>query len=40
MLNEIFAIARRSQDTLIADMAGVAALVVMLVGALHLPSVL
>jgi hypothetical protein len=40
MLNEILAIARRNQDTLLTDLAGVAALVVMLMGALHLPTVL
>jgi hypothetical protein len=37
MLNDIVAIARRAQDTLLADLVGVTALLVMLVGALHLP---
>lgn len=36
-MSDILAIARRSQATIITDLAGVAALLVMLVGALHLP---
>ncbi len=37
MLTDILAIARRSQANILSDLAGVAGLMVMLVGALHLP---
>lgn len=37
MLSDILALARRSQDTILGDLVGVAALMVMLIGALHLP---
>lgn len=37
MLQDIIAIARRSLPTLVQDALGVAALVLMLVAALHLP---
>ncbi len=37
MLSDILAVARRSQANILADLAGATALMVMLVGALHLP---
>jgi len=40
MLQEIIAAARRAQPTLAQDMAGAAALVVMLLVGLHLPAFL
>ncbi|MGI3167845.1 hypothetical protein ACRARG_01750 [Pseudooceanicola sp. C21-150M6] len=40
MIRQIANLARRSSDTLIEDMLGAAALVVVLVGALNLPSLI
>lgn len=38
MINEAKAVLSRSTDTLVGDLMGIASLVVMLVAALHLPS--
>ncbi|MEC7298729.1 hypothetical protein [Pseudooceanicola nitratireducens] len=40
MIRQISDLARRSRSTLIEDMAGVAALTVLLLGALHLPGLI
>lgn len=40
MLNELKALILRTQDTLLEDAAGMAALAVLLLGALHLPSMI
>ncbi|WP_407493143.1 hypothetical protein [Pseudooceanicola sp. MF1-13] len=38
MIRQIVTLARRSRATLIEDLAGAAALVILLLGALHLPG--
>lgn len=38
MIRQIVTLARQSRATLIEDLAGVAALVILLLGALHLPG--
>lgn len=38
MISQIVTLARRSRGTLVEDLAGVAALTVLLLGALHLPG--
>ncbi|EAQ03323.1 hypothetical protein OB2597_01847 [Pseudooceanicola batsensis HTCC2597] len=38
MIRQIAALARRSRGTLVEDLAGVAALTILLLGALHLPG--